>query len=123
MVGVKVIHEVRQSEERQHTSGIGLTQSLLGRGGPEAVIVSRGWCNGSGTVTAPTLHVDAKLSRMTDEVGADSPGEPDVDENGVDLTQIRQMLDLPPMERLMLIQSIVDSVVEIRSLNDPRSIR
>ena len=60
---------------------------------------------------------------MTDEVAADSPREPDFDENGVDLAQIRQMLDLPPVERLMVIQGLVDSIVEIRSLNEPRPIR
>ena len=58
---------------------------------------------------------------MADEV--ESPYEPDIDENGVDLAQIRQMLDLPPLERLLVIQGLVDSIVEIRSLNEPRPIR
>ena len=53
----------------------------------------------------------------------ESPCEPDIDENGVDLAQIRQMLDLPPVERLLAIQGLVDSIVEIRSLNEPRPIR
>ena len=62
---------------------------------------------------------------MADEVAApaESPCEPDIDENGVDLAQIRQMLDLPPVERLLAIQGLVDSIVEIRSLNEPRPIR
>ena len=60
---------------------------------------------------------------MTDETLANSPCEPDIDENGVDLDQIREMLDLPPVERLLVIQGLVDSIVEIRSLNEPRPIR
>ena len=58
---------------------------------------------------------------MADEV--ESPYEPDIDDNGEDLAQNRQMLDLPPVERLLVIQGLVDSIVEIRSLNEPRSIR
>ena len=60
---------------------------------------------------------------MTDEVAAESPCEPDVDENGVDLAQIREMLDLTPVERVMVIERLVNSIVEIRSLNEPRPIR
>ena len=62
---------------------------------------------------------------MADEVAstAESPCEPDIDENGVDLAQIRQMLDLPPVERLLVSERLVDSITEIRSLNDPRPIR
>ena len=62
---------------------------------------------------------------MADEVAApaESPCEPDIDENGVDLAQIRQMLDLPPVERLMVIEGLVDSIAEIRSRNDSRPVR
>ena len=43
------------------------------------------------------------------------PCEPDIDENGVDLAQIREMLDLTPTERLLVIQNLADSIAEIRS--------
>lgn len=52
-----------------------------------------------------------------------APVEPDLDENGVDLAQIREMLDLTPAERLLVIQNLVDSVAEIRALNGPRPVR
>lgn len=51
------------------------------------------------------------------------PCEPDIDENGVDLAQIREMLDLTPVERLLVIQNLADSIAEIRALNDPRPVR
>jgi hypothetical protein len=51
------------------------------------------------------------------------PCEPDIDANGVDLAQIREMLDLTPAERLLVIQNLADAVAEIRSLNDPRPVR
>lgn len=51
------------------------------------------------------------------------PCQPDIDENGVDLAQIRRMLDLAPAERLLVIENLVDSIVEIRALNDPDAIR
>lgn len=51
------------------------------------------------------------------------PAEPDLDESGVDLAQIREMLDLTPAERLLVIQNLVDSVAEIRALNGPRPVR
>jgi hypothetical protein len=62
---------------------------------------------------------------MTDVRGeADPvPCEPDIDENGVDLAQIRQMLDLTPVERLLVIENLADSVAQIRALNDPRAVR
>jgi hypothetical protein len=51
------------------------------------------------------------------------PCEPDIDENGVDLAQIREMLDLTPAERLLVIQNLADGVAEIRALNEPRPVR
>ena len=51
------------------------------------------------------------------------PAPPDLDENGVDLAQIREMLALTPAERLLVIQNLVDSVAEIRALNGPRPVR
>ena len=62
---------------------------------------------------------------MTD-VQADTglvPCEPDLDANGVDLAQIREMLDLNPAERLLVIQNLADGVAEIRALNESRPIR
>ena len=44
----------------------------------------------------------AKLSVMVPVTDApfDAPAEPDLDENGVDLAQVRAMLDLAPADRL-----------------------
>ncbi len=46
-----------------------------------------------------------------------------VDDNGVDRAQIRQMLDLTPEERLRRVQEFVESALEIRELNEKRSVR
>ena len=54
---------------------------------------------------------------------APRPGEPEIDENGVDLAQVREMLALTPDERLLVIQNLVDSVAEIRAPNAPRPLR
>jgi hypothetical protein len=66
--------------------------------------------------------VDAKLSNMTDEVAARPPApcEPEVDENGVDLVQIRAMLDRKPGERLSLVTEFMNSLVAIRANNGTR---
>ena len=62
---------------------------------------------------------------MTDILeGSDAvPCEPDIDENGVDLAQIREMLDLTPAERLLVIENLADSIAQIRRLNDPSAVR
>lgn len=62
---------------------------------------------------------------MTDSVaGSDLvPCEPDIDENGVDLAQIREMLDRTPAERLLVIENLADSIAQIRRLNDPSAVR
>ena len=49
--------------------------------------------------------------------------EPDIDETGVDRAQIREMLDLTPAERLLVIENLADSVAEIRRLNGPGAVR
>lgn len=54
---------------------------------------------------------------------ADSPAEPDIDENGVDRAQIRAMLELTPEERLRRVEQFVESVLEIRRLNEERPVR
>ena len=62
---------------------------------------------------------------MTDQLpGSDPmPSEPEIDENGVDRAQIRQMLGLTPAERLLVIENLADSIAEIRSLNGPSAVR
>lgn len=45
------------------------------------------------------------------------------DENGVDRSQIREMLRLTPEERLLRVQEFVESVFQIRELNEERSVR
>jgi hypothetical protein len=49
--------------------------------------------------------------------------EPDIDERGVDRVQIRRMLELSPLERLRWLQEFVESIVEIRRLNEKRALR
>ena len=49
--------------------------------------------------------------------------EPTIDRNGVDRVQIQRMLRLSPLERLRWIEEFMDSVVEIRRLNEKRTIR
>lgn len=48
---------------------------------------------------------------------------PDIDENGVDRAQIRAMLALSPEERLRKVEEYVAAALEIRQLNEPRSLR
>jgi hypothetical protein len=60
---------------------------------------------------------------MTDEVVADpsdSACEPAVDENGVDLAQIRAMLDRKPGERLSLVAQFINSLIAARARNGTR---
>ena len=50
------------------------------------------------------------------------PCEPDLDENGIDLAQIRAMLDLTPAERLSHVTRFASALLEVRVRNDgPRS--
>ena len=61
---------------------------------------------------------------MTDlRPDAPAPGQPDIDENGVDRAQIRAMLELTPEERLRRIEEFVESALEIRELNETRPVR
>jgi hypothetical protein len=46
------------------------------------------------------------------------PCEPDIDENGVDLAQVRAMLDLTPAERLSQVARFASALLEIRARND-----
>lgn len=54
---------------------------------------------------------------------ADYPANIDIDENGVDRAQIRAMLELTPEERLLRVEEFVESVREIRELNEERPVR
>ena len=59
---------------------------------------------------------------MTDEVVAPPvpPHEPDIDENGVDLAQIRAMLDRKPGERLSVVAQFINSLAAARARNGTR---
>jgi hypothetical protein len=52
-----------------------------------------------------------------------SDADPFVDEDGVDREQIRAMLRLTPEERLKRVQEFVESMLEIRELNEKRTVR
>lgn len=62
---------------------------------------------------------------MTNEsFGSDlAPRTPDIDQDGVDRAQIREMLELTPAERLLVVQNLADSIAEIRRLNGPSAVR
>ena len=46
--------------------------------------------------------------------------EPDIDENGVDMAQIRALLDLAPAERLSCMTEFMNSLQAMRALNGTR---
>ena len=46
-----------------------------------------------------------------------------IDENGIDRSQIRAMLRLTPEERLARVEEFVESVRQIRELNEERPVR
>lgn len=48
--------------------------------------------------------------------------EPSFDEQGVDRTLIRAMLELTPAERLLRLQELVEGVLEIRERNVRRTL-
>ncbi len=48
------------------------------------------------------------------------PCKPDIDDNGVDRAQIRQMLDLTPAERLLLVAEFVGSLRPVRRADEDR---
>ena len=45
------------------------------------------------------------------------PCEPDIDDNGVDLAQIRSMLALTPAERLSRVTEFLNALLAIRARN------
>src|SRR5262249_48952253 len=52
-----------------------------------------------------------------------SQNEAAIDRLGVDRAQIRRMLELSPLERLRWLEEFMDSVMQIRRLNEKRAIR
>jgi hypothetical protein len=53
----------------------------------------------------------------------DAPAEPDIDDQGVDRGQIRDMLALEPEQRLRRLEELLTGLLEIRSLHESRTIR
>jgi hypothetical protein len=51
------------------------------------------------------------------------PGPLDIDENGVDRAQIREMLRLSPEQRLRRVEEFVELALEIRERNAARPLR
>jgi hypothetical protein len=49
--------------------------------------------------------------------GTESSRDPDLDESGVDLAQVRAMLDLTPAERLSRMTAFMESLLAIRARN------
>jgi predicted RNase H-like HicB family nuclease len=67
-------------------------------------------------------EVDAEICWGMSSDLLDNPGA-SPDANGVDRAQIREMLRLTPQARLLRVQDFVESVLEIRKLNETRSVR
>lgn len=63
----------------------------------------------------------AKLSVMgpVTVTPLDVPVEPDLDENGVDLAQVRAMLDLAPADRLFRVAEFMNALVALRPPDAP----
>jgi hypothetical protein len=57
---------------------------------------------------------------MTDPDPAAVPREPDIDENGVDLAQVRAMLDLEPAQRLSRMTEFMNDLIATRGRNGTR---
>jgi hypothetical protein len=53
-------------------------------------------------------------------VKAGDPPRPEYSEDGVDLSLIRWMLSLTPLERLEFLEDQIDNILEIRELNAKR---
>jgi hypothetical protein len=73
------------------------------------------------TMELRTRYADAMKRRPKE---TDAPrADPDIDENGVDRAQIRAMLQLTPEERLLRVEEFIQSMIEIRELNEERPVR
>ena len=51
---------------------------------------------------------------------AAAPCTPEIDENGVDIAQIRALLDKPPAERLSLVTDFMNALLGTRARNGIR---
>jgi len=61
---------------------------------------------------------------MGDRPNTDAPTRaPEINEDGVDLVQIRAMLDRTPAERLSFVTKFMNSLIAIRALNETRGPR
>ena len=58
--------------------------------------------------------------RYSDSEPRISASEPVYDDNGVDRTLIRQLLDLSPEERLRQVQQLVEEIQQVWQLNGTR---
>lgn len=69
----------------------------------------------------PSAEDGGKLSVMVPVTVTplDAPAEPDLDENGVDLAQVRAMLDLAPADRLSRVAEFMNALVALRSPDAP----
>lgn len=57
------------------------------------------------------------------EASKAAPAADAIDENGVDRNQIRAMLRLTPEQRLLRVEEFVESLQQIRDLNEERPVR
>ena len=89
-------------------------RGLAAARGPRHLVAAEGGRGGLGP--------GGKLRVMTDALAAEGmvPCEPDIDENGVDLAQIREMLDRAPAERLSMMAEFMSSLLAIRARNEDR---
>lgn len=71
----------------------------------------------------PTYDAECYTVRVNGSASVPEITGGDYDENGVDRTQIRAMLRLTPAERLQRLEEFVDSIVEIRELNESKPVR
>ena len=60
---------------------------------------------------------------MATEANAEAPCAPDIDERGVDRAQIRKLLSLSPLERVLWVQELWSSIESIRRINGTSSPR
>ncbi len=114
-----------------HRRGCGLPRNWDGHGPLVGIIGAASGCVNSTEVRRGALfgqgavgRAGCKLTAMARHPSGEDTGpiRPDIDENGVDRAQIRAMLALTPEERLRRIEEFVDSALEIRELNAPRTL-
>jgi hypothetical protein len=87
----------------------------------EAELVFPGGTRARGVADAGSRRISDVCWGMSSDPSDKRGASPDA--NGVDRAQIREMLRLTPQERLLRVQEFVESVLEIRKLNETRSVR